>query len=126
MAALYENAQYSTVSNPAPVVQRTRVKMFSLAQRIHSSCARVKDYFEVLGEHGVHCEHVPLEEEGWLTPGGALRKSGWCMEMSFDDEAGGVLALKALQSYATRLDEKYGKTAFRYFSKADMRVLGGD
>jgi hypothetical protein len=97
-----------------------------LAQRIHSSYARVKDYLEVLGEHGVHCSHVPLEEEGWLTPGGALRKGGWCMEMSFDDEAGGVLALKALQSYATRLDEKYGKTAFRYFSKADMRVLSGD
>lgn len=95
-----------------------------LAQKIHSSYSRVKDYFKTLGEYGVHCEHVPLVEEGWLTPTGALRKRGWFMTMSFDDDAGGVPALRALQSYAVRLREEYGARAFRYFSKADMRVLG--
>ena len=97
-----------------------------LAQKIHSSYSRVKDYFKALEEYGVRCVHVPLTEEGWLTPGGALRKGEWFMEMSFDDDAGGVSALKALQSYTAKLDEKYGERAFRYFSKGDMRVLSED
>jgi hypothetical protein len=42
--------------------------------------------------------------------------------MTFDEEAGGVAALRALQTYAKKLDEKYGKKAFRYFSNADMQV----
>jgi len=29
--------------------------------------------------------------------------------MSFDEKIGGTTALKALQTYAQRLDEKYGK-----------------
>jgi hypothetical protein len=94
-----------------------------LAQGIHSGYSRLKGYCKTLEGYGVHCEHVPLEEEGWLTPTGALRKEGWCMKMSFDDNAGGVSALKALQSYTARLDEKYGGRAFRSFSKGDMRVL---
>ena len=94
-----------------------------LAQKIHSGYSRVKDYFRVLGEYGVRCEHVPLTVEGWLTPTGALRKGGWFIKMSFDDDAGGASALNALQSYAARLGENYGKRAFRYFSQADMRVL---
>lgn len=99
-----------------------------LAQKIHSDYSRVLNYFTGLKEHGVHCEHIPLIEEkygkkGWLTPTGALRKKGWFMKMSFDEKAGGVPALKALQTYAVSLHEKYGKNAFRYFSKADMRVL---
>jgi hypothetical protein len=94
-----------------------------LAQKIHSSYSRLKDYFEALEKYGVHCEHVPLMEEGWLTPKGALRKRGWFMKMSFGDDASGVSALNALQSYAAKLDEKYGERAFRYFSRADMRAL---
>ena len=43
--------------------------------------------------------------------------------MSFDSKAGGIAALKAFKSYVTKLDEKYGEKAFRYFSSADMRVL---
>ncbi|MFB0534156.1 MAG: DUF3795 domain-containing protein [Anaerolineae bacterium] len=94
-----------------------------LAQGIHSGYSRMKDYFGVLEEYRVHCEHVPLTKEGWLTPTGALRKGRWFIKMSFDDDAGGVSALNALQSYTTRLHEEYGQRAFRYFSKADMRVL---
>jgi hypothetical protein len=95
-----------------------------LAQKIQSSYLQVKDYFKTLEEYGVHCEHVPLVEEGWLTPKGALRKGGWFMKLSFGDDAGGVPALKALQSYAARLDEEYSARAFGYFSRADMRALG--
>jgi len=94
-----------------------------LAEKIQSSYSRVKDYFKTLEEYGVHCEHVPLTEEGWLTPKGALRRGGWFMKLSFGDDAGGVPALKALQSYAARLHEEYGERAFRTFSRADMRVL---
>jgi hypothetical protein len=94
-----------------------------LAQKIHSSYSRVKDYCKALEEYGVRCEHVPLTKEGWLTPGGALRKRGWLMRMSFDDDAGGVSALRALQGYAAKLHKEYGERDFRYFSKADMRVL---
>jgi hypothetical protein len=97
-----------------------------LAQKIHSGYSRVKDYCKALEGYGVHCEHVPLAEEGWLTPAGALRKGGWFIKMSFDDDVGGASALNALQSYAARLEEKYGERAFRYFSKADMRVLSED
>jgi hypothetical protein len=97
-----------------------------VVQKIPSSSGYsrvVKHYFGTLEEYGVHCEIVPLIESGWLTPGGALRKKGWLMKMAFDDKAGGVAALKALQRYTARLDEEYGKGAFRYFTKADMRVL---
>jgi hypothetical protein len=93
------------------------------AQGIHSGYSRLKDYFRILEGYGVRCDHVPLAEEGWLTPKGALRKEGWFIKMSFGDEAGGVPVLKALQSYAARLDEEYSQRAFGYFSKADMRVL---
>ncbi len=100
-----------------------------VAQKIPSSSGYsrvVEDYFGTLEEYGVHCEIIPLMEAGWLTPGGALRKHGWFMKMSFDDKAGGVSGLKALKTYTAELDEKYGKRAFRYFSKADMRVLGNE
>jgi len=88
----------------------------------------VNRYFKALEGYGVHCEHVPLGE-GWLLPSGWLRRrgkgwdEGWLMKMAFDDKAGGVAALTALKGYTATLDEKYGKRAFRYFSKADMRVL---
>ena len=100
-----------------------------VAQKIPSSSGYstlVKHYFGTLEEYGVRCEIVPLMETGWLTPGGALRKHGWFMKMSFDDSAGGVSGLKALRTYTAKLNEKYGKRAFRYFSKADMRVLSNE
>jgi hypothetical protein len=94
-----------------------------LAQKIQSNYSTVMDYFRALEGYGVHCEHVPSSEEGWLTPGGALRKGGWFIRLSFDERAGGVSALEALRAYAARLDERHGRSAFRYFSRADMRAL---
>ena len=95
-----------------------------LAQKINSNYSVVQDYFRVLSEYGVRCEHVPVEEDGWLTPTGALRKRGWYMKMSLDKDAGSVPVMNALRTYAARLDEAYGKNAFRRFSRADMQVLG--
>ena len=94
-----------------------------LAQKIGSYYATLKSYFETLDQYGVLCEHVPLVEEGWLTPSRALRKRGWFIKMSFGDDAGGAAALNALQEYTAALGEKHGKQAFRRFSRADFRVL---
>jgi hypothetical protein len=84
---------------------------------------------KILPRFGVHCERIPLEgvKEKDLTTGtGYLRDKGWFMTMGFDEEAGGVATLKALQTYTKKLNEKYGKKAFRYFSNVDMRVLSKD
>jgi hypothetical protein len=94
-----------------------------LAQKLDSDYSKLQGYFEILGEHGIYCEHVPLIEEGWRTPRGTLRKKGWLIRMSLAGEAGGSPALEALRNYAAALDEAYGKGAFRRFSRADMRVL---
>jgi len=36
---------------------------------------------------------------------------------------GGIAALEPLQTYTTKLDEKYGRKAFQYFSDVDMQIL---
>ena len=94
-----------------------------LSQKIESSDARLGDYFQILGEVGVCCQHVPLAEDGWLTPGGALRREGWLLKLCFDEKAGGEATLEALRAYALALDRAYGKQAFRRFSATDMRIL---
>ena len=95
-----------------------------------ASWSFVKDtVFKILLEFGVRCERVALEgvkEKELATGTGYLRSKGWIMTMAFDEAAGGVAALKALQTYTKKLNDKYGKKAFRHFSKADMRVLSGD
>jgi len=88
----------------------------------------VNRYFEVLKDYGIHCEHIPLGE-GWLMPSGWMRRrskswsAGWLATMAFGNEAGGESGLRALRVYAAALHEKYGERAYRYFSRADMRVL---
>ena len=95
-----------------------------------ASWSSVKDMvFKNFLEFGVRCERVPLEgvKEKDLTTGtGYLRSKGWIMTMAFDEATGGIAALKALQNYTMKLDDKYGKKAFKHFSKADMQVLSRD
>lgn len=82
--------------------------------------------FKVLREFGVCCERVALEgvaAEDLTTGTGYLRKKGWVMQISFEEKVGGAAALKALQTYVQRLDQKYGAKAFRRFRDADMQVL---
>jgi hypothetical protein len=87
----------------------------------------VKDIvFKVLSEFGVYCERVALKEvkeEDLATGTGYMRSKGWVMKISFEEKIGGTPALKALQTYTQRLDEKYGKKAFQHFSEADMQIL---
>lgn len=93
------------------------------SQQINSYYSKVQDYIGLFEKYGVHCEIVPLQEKGWVTPTGALRNTGWLMKLTIDERMGGSLTIKALKNYALKLDEKYGDNAFRYFSKADMRSL---
>jgi len=82
--------------------------------------------FDVLGRFGVLCERVALKgakQEDLATGTGYLRSKGWIMKMSFDKQIGGTKALKALQIYARRLDEKHSRKAFQRFLEADMEVL---
>ena len=100
------------------------------AHKLHSDYSKVKGWLEAMQVVGVQAEIVPLVEEGWLTPTGALRKTvgrrgkpAWLIRLWFDEQAGGAGCLAALQSYARRLKEGYGKGAYRYFAQADMRSL---
>lgn len=97
-------------------------------QKLAGNFSKVLLHLEMLKRNGVRCEHVPLTKEKsgkkeWLTPMGWLRKQGWYLKMCFTEKAGGLSALKALQRYTAKLNEGYGKKAFRYFQNADMRVL---
>ena len=64
-----------------------------------------------------------MKDEDLATGTGYLRSKGWVMKMTFEEKIGGTAALKALQTYTRRLDEKYGKNAFHHFSDADMQIL---
>jgi hypothetical protein len=93
------------------------------SQQISAYYSKVQHYIERLESYGVHCEIVPLQKTDWVTPTGALRKTGWLMKLTIDEKIGGSLTIKALKNYALKLYNKYGKNAFRCFSKGDMRVL---
>ena len=92
-------------------------------QKISSYHSKVQDYFHLLEKYGVQCEIVSIKGKRWLTTGGALRKEGWLMKMSFTKNLDNDSTFKALRNYTMLLNEKYSKNAFRYFSRADMRVL---
>jgi hypothetical protein len=82
--------------------------------------------FKNLANFGVFCELVALKgvkTEDLTTGTGYLRKRGWVMTMSFNEEIGGTPALKTLQTYVKRLDKKYGSKAFQRFRDADMKFL---
>ena len=101
-----------------------------LSQKIHSSYDRIRGYFEYLAEHGLKPEIIPLWEDKWLTPTGALRKQGsrdktppWMIKMAADQSIGGRKILNALTIYANALHDEFGKNAFRRFGRADMQIL---
>jgi hypothetical protein len=82
--------------------------------------------FKSLSNFGVCCERVALKgvkNEDLTTGTGYLRNRGWVMRMAFDENIGGTAALKALRTYAKRLDKEYGSKAFQRFRDADMRIL---
>ena len=75
-----------------------------------------------LAQQGVQVELVELSPE-WKTPMGGLRKRDWEMHLSFTKAIGGVTSLKAFHTYGKKLQEQFGKRAFRHFTNVDMRSL---
>jgi hypothetical protein len=118
----FENENSGHLIVDAETYQANRGKEKTLA--IWSFVADV--VFKDLTEFGVCCERVALKgmnSEDLTTGTGYLRKSGWKMRMSFEERIGGADALRAIQSFAKRLDKKYGSKAFKRFRQADMTVL---
>lgn len=82
--------------------------------------------FKALSEFGVRCERVALQgvkNEDLTTGTGYVRNKGWIMKMTFNDKIGGAKTLKALQTYAQRINKKFGAKAFQRFQEADMKIL---
>jgi len=115
-----KNSSYLVVDAETYYVNRGKEKTLSI-------WSFVKDIvFKFLAEFGVCCERVVLKGvkiEDLTTGTGYLRKRGWVMKMSFEDKTVGNAALKALQTYAKKLDKKYGSRAFQHFRDADMTIL---
>ncbi len=82
--------------------------------------------FKVLSQFGLRCELITLKGfrvEDLITGTGYLRNKGWAITMSIEDTSGGIYALRALQTYSSKVNKKYGKKAFARFREADMQVL---
>jgi hypothetical protein len=107
--------------------QRRHLEMDSVTYRslklLSYPFEKVKRVFLAFKEFGVLCLFVPPEEDGWLTPTGALKEADWRVEMSFRKGIGGEDTLKALKEYSLLLDKKYGEEAFKHFARAEMKML---
>jgi hypothetical protein len=115
-----ENDAYLTVDAETYMTNRGSEKTLASWPFVESNILKI------LPEFGVHCKRVLLKgaKEKDLTTGtGYMRNKGWNMTISIDEAHGDAATLKALQTYAKKLDEKYNKKAFNYFSNVDMNVL---
>ena len=81
-----------------------------------------QEYILILKRHGLDCEILITNDKDWKTKTGALRNEGWYLKM-FSKKNKDKELFKALKNYTKLLNEKYGKNAFRYFTKADMQML---
>jgi len=94
-----------------------------LSQRIGGMYNKLLENFNELKKYGLYCEIIPLVDKGWLTPLGGLKKEGWIIKLTFGEQPDGIKELRTFKEYVLRLDKKYGRQAFRYFSKADMNIM---
>jgi len=92
------------------------------AQKNTSYYSKLQEYVAVLAKYGLSCQFVSINDNKWLTKTGALRNKGWHIKISFQKRTNQEL-LETLKNYTILLDRKYAKNAFRYFSKADMRIV---
>lgn len=81
--------------------------------------------FELMG---LKCEIIQLSKDevgtkGWLTPTGYLRDRNWKMKITSIGIFEKQKLLDALSEYCNKLNNKYGKRSFSYFTKADFRIL---
>ncbi|MBN1998456.1 DUF3795 domain-containing protein [candidate division KSB1 bacterium] len=92
------------------------------AQKISAYYSKLSEYISILEKHGFFCEIVPVDDKVWRTKTGGLRHKGWYLKMLLKTERDKEF-IRALKILTNRLEKKYGETAFKYFAKADMRVL---
>lgn len=92
--------------------------------RFYSNYTSMQKRIDFLKNKGIGIELVPeTDMDKILTPTKGLRKEGWSLEISFGDKLDALLGIKALVQYSEKLFKKHGKRGFRYFTRADMRVL---
>ena len=92
------------------------------AEKNTSYYSKIQEYILVLENYGLNCDIVPVDDKSWKTPSGALRNKGWYLKLSSTKNMHRNL-FKGLKTYIGLLEKEYGKNAFKYFSKADMRNL---
>ena len=92
------------------------------AQKITSYLTRVQEFFRILETYGLSGAVIAVDDKTWRTASGALRKQGWFMKLSVKGKKSKIF-FKALKYYTEQLENKYGKNAFGYFSRADMGIL---
>ena len=94
-----------------------------LSQEISCMYSGLLDYFTELKKYDVHCEITPLVEKGWLTPMGALRKTGWKFKLKFGETLNGTATLVIFLEYARKLQARFDNKAFKLFKIADLSVM---
>lgn len=90
-------------------------------QKNTSYSSRIQDYILILKKHDLNCELITTDNKRWQTPTGALRREGWYLRLFSSKD---ISLLEALKNYSKLLEKEHGKNAFKYFSKADMHILG--
>jgi hypothetical protein len=83
----------------------------------------LKDHLDDLKKYDLQAEIIPFIKGRWLTPGGGLKKEGWTIRLSFGYSLKGSKTLLTFIDYTSALKDKYGKNAFRYFVRADTRIM---
>ena len=93
-----------------------------MSQKIHGMYNILTDYLNDLKLYDIHCEIIPLVDNGWLTPMGGLRKEGWKFTLKFGETLFGADTLRTLKNIVTKLNDKFGKRAFNKFNKAELNI----
>jgi len=92
--------------------------------KFYSNLEGIGQRLEIFENNGINIEIFPEKSlDDIITSMKALRKKGWKMRMSYGEEKLKQTNVKTLQKYTKKLNEEYGNKSFRYFNKADMRIL---
>jgi hypothetical protein len=93
------------------------------SQKLPGMYNRLLDCLEDLKGYRIFGEIIVLDPKIWQTPTGGIRSKGWKIRISFGDEVSDVEDLKIFKEYLIKLNNRFGKNAYKYFSKADLSVM---
>lgn len=91
-----------------------------------------KRWLEIISKAGIlgEMEYADIDRKILISPIGWLRdripnsnEPAWYLRVTFDENLGGAVVLKALKHYAVQIDNEYSKKAYSKFVKADMQFL---